>query len=387
MRNPKQWSVSNPPFDSERLFSLLDSQSIDLLIVSSRHNTRYLTGGYFYPLFVWDSHTRRTQHLSFLAVQRGSLESSFFVGRPNERAVMSEAEVWVDPVIEAPAIGIIRSVETLVDELRKRRLDRARIGLELASIPAAAYLALQKALPHAEFVDALPVLDPLRAVKLPDELDIIRDGSRRNVDAVTDALAAGRDGESTAAVAERVEREFRERGLHYLYSLVCAGPHFFRAPSEKRIWQRGRPLHIDAGGLIDGYCVEVCRMGSLGSPSPAADELLAACRDLRDHVLGILEPGAPAKDVQRSANEYLETTPHGEIGKFIGHGIGLVHHEDPRISLTSQDVLESGMVISIEMEYRHEDVGHIKVEELVVITDAGNEVISPSGEKWTIAGV
>ena len=381
------FTASDPPFDAARLFALMERSDADLLLVSSRHNTRYLTGGYFYPLFMWDSHTRRTQHLSFLGIVPGSLEKAFFVGRPGEASVMAEADIWVEPRVDSPEIGIASTVPTVAGEIRARGLDRGRIAVELTSMPASGLQALQRELPHAEFVEAAAILDSLRAVKSQRELRIIRDGALRNLEGVEAALRSGAPGQTTADVAGRVEEEFQARGLHFLYSLVCAGPHYFRAASAKRIWEAGRPLHIDAGALLDGYVVEVCRMGHLGSPSALADELLRFCCELRDHVLELFRPGTPVREVQSHANAFLAGGTYGELGKFIAHGIGLVHHEDPIVSLKSDHVLEAGMVLSIEMEYRLPDVGHVKVEELVVITDEGFEVITPRGDQWTRAGI
>ena len=67
---------------------------------------------------------------------------------------------------------------------------------------------------------------------------------------------------------------------------------------------------------------------------------------------------------------------------FIGHGIGLVHHEDPVIDCGAEAVLESGMVISLEMEFRHEEVGHVKIEDMAAITATGVELLGPVQDGW-----
>ena len=126
-------------------------------------------------------------------------------------------------------------------------------------------------------------------------------------------------------------------------------------------------------------------MGCLGKPSRLADDLLQGCRELENAVLGTLRPGVQAADVQRSGDAFLEEHPLGEYGKFIGHGIGLVHHEDPVITAGSNTVLQDGMVLSIEMEFRHTEVGHVKIEDMVLITDTGGEILSPEGKDWYIS--
>lgn len=372
-------------FDAERLFALMERLNVDLVVASSRHNVRYLTGGYYYPLYMWDGNTMRTQHLSFVVVSRNRLDRSFFIGRPGEEAVMEEGGFWPYERFESRRIGSLSTIEKMVEVLRRFHLDRGRIAAELSYLPADAFLELSNELEEAEFVDASAIFDPLRAIKRPDEVKIIRTGLERNLESLTSVLISGRDGETTLQVAERVRTEFRQRDLHYLYSLVCAGPDFYRAPSSKRTWKRGRPLHIDAGGVTGGYIAEVCRPGFLGRPTALADELLQACHDLSNASRQAMRPGVVAKELQGTADEFLRGHELGKYGKLIAHGIGMVHHEDPVVNSTSEDVLEAGMVLSLETEFLHPEVGHIKVEDTLRITDNGNEVMTPDGFHWHIS--
>jgi Xaa-Pro aminopeptidase len=374
-----------PPFDASRLFALMEESEVELLLASTRHNIRYLTGGYYYPLYMWDPHARRTQYLSFACIPRHRLDDSFFVGRPGEREVMQEADVWPGQCYESEKIASLSTAARTVEELKQRNLDALRIAVELPSLPADVFGVLKDRLPNAEFIDAVPIMDKLRAVKRPDEIERIREGTKKNQEALAAVLTSGEAGATTADIGDQVAKEFRKRELHFLYALVCAGPSFFRAPSEKRIWRRDHLLHIDAGGMLDGYIVELCRMGYLGKPSGLADDLLQGCRDLESEVLGTLQPGVEIGKVQRNADAFLDKYPLGKYGKFIAHGIGLVHHEDPVINSHSTDLIEEGMVLSIEMEFRYPEVGHVKIEDMVVITKTGNEVLGPEGKDWFIS--
>jgi Xaa-Pro aminopeptidase len=378
-------SGKKPPFDAARLSALMEGSEVEVLLASTRHNIRYLTGGYYYPLYMWDAHARRTQYLSFACIPRRYLDDSFFVGRPGEKEVMQEAEVWPGQCYESGRITSLSTAERTAELLKQRNLDALRIAVELPSLPADVFELLKAQLPQANFVDAVPILDKIRAVKRPEEIERIREGTKRNQEALAAVLTSGKAGATTAEIADQVAGEFRKRELHFLYALVCAGPSFFRAPSEKRSWKKDHLLHIDAGGMLDGYIAELCRMGYLGKPSGLAEDLLQACRDLEKAVLDTLRPGIEACTVQRRADAFLDEYPLGEHGKFIAHGIGLVHHEDPVIDLHSTDLLEEGMVLSIEMEFRHTEVGHVKLEDMVVITKTGNEVLSPEGKDWDIS--
>ncbi len=363
-------------FDTERLFALMHRADAQVLLASTRHNGRYLTGGYYYPLYAWDAHTRGTQYLSFVVIPLDKLEDAFLVGRPGEGEALEEAGVWLRRCHECSTIGTRSAAAKTVELLKGLGLDGARIAVELCSLPADAHQVLAEGLPRARLVDATPLLDRLRAVKSAREIEIIREATRRNLEAVTAVLTTGSVGETTANVAGRVAREFGRRELHFLYALVCAGPSFFRIPSQRRRWESGCLLHIDTGGMLDGYIAETCRTGCLGRPSALAERLLQGCRELEAAVLPALRPGVAARDVQLRGNQFLEAHPLGSHGKFIAHGIGLVHHEDPVVDLGHGEPLEAGMVLSLEMEFLHPDAGHVKIEDMAAVTAGGGELLS-----------
>ena len=372
-------------FDRDLLQELIKNLELDLIIVSSRHNLRYLTGGYCYPLFQWDSFTRGSRYLPFLGMPAGRFDESFFIGRPGENLAAKEFGLWVEDCVEAKSINIASAVETLAGVLHERGFARSRIGFEMADLPSEAYVALGRALPGVEFADITDPMDTMRAVKTEREIEIVRKGTLENLAGVTTALKGARPGMSTSDVANTVAEEFGRRGLHFLYALVCAGPSYFRIASDKRRLENGRILHIDSGGLTEGYVVETCRTGSLGSPSPQADELLGLCTELERYMLPYFRPGAVASEIQKAADSYIEGLGVPFEGKFIAHGIGMVHHEKPVVSRTSSEVLKAGMVLSLEMEFRSPDTGHVKTEDMVVIRTDDCEILSPGGSDWTVS--
>jgi Xaa-Pro dipeptidase len=374
-------------FDGERLSALLKRAGADALLASTRHNVRYLTGGYFYPLYAWDAHTRGTQYLPFLVIPAGRLGEAFLVGRPGEGEALGESGLWPGRCQEAPPIGTRPAAAKAVEALKGMGLDRGRIAVEVPSLPADAFRVLAEGLPRAELVDAVPILDGLRAVKSAREIQILREATRRNLEAVSAVLTSGRDGETTAEVSARLAREFGRRELHFLYALVCAGPGFFRIPSERRLWKRGCLLHIDTGGMLDGYIAETCRVGFLGRPPALADRLLASCLELEEAVLPALRPGVPAGELQAAGDRFLEAHPLGRHGRFIAHGIGLVHHEDPVVERRRAEPLEAGMVLSLEMEFLHPDAGHVKIEDMAAVTRTGGELLSSAGREWQLSGL
>jgi Xaa-Pro dipeptidase len=372
-------------FDRARLAALMGGRGLDLLLATTRHNVRYLTGGYCYPLYLWDAHTRGSQYLPFFVIPRDASAPTAFIGRPGEREVLEEAGVPVGRCHESAGIGTRPAAAKTVEVLRAMGLDRGTIGVEMPSLPADAWDVLREGLPGTTFADAVPVLDALRAVKSPDEIELMRRGAELGAEALDAVLAAGREGETTAAVARRVEEAARARGMHHLYALVCAGPNLFRAPTERLRWRRGGVLHVDTGAMLGGYIAELCRTAVHGTPSALADRMLAGCRDLEDAVLPSLRAGAPAREVQRAGDEFLRGHAQGRHGRFVAHGIGLVHHEDPVIDAQAPGVLESGMVVSLEMEFIHEEVGHVKIEDLAAVGAEAGMLLGPRQEAWIVA--
>lgn len=385
MRGRDAGTPRGAPYDRSRLAAQMAASGIEVLLVSSRHNVRYLTGGYCYPLYQWDAHTRGSRYLPFLVVPRDAPEAPVFVGRPGEREVLEDAGVAVAACHESAAIGTRPAAATAVEVLRGADRDRCTIGIEMPSLPADAWDVLREGLPEAAFVDAVPVLDALRAVKTADEIELMRRGADLGAEALEAVLSTGREGETTLAVARRVEEAARVRGMHHLYALVCAGPNLFRAPTKRFTWRRDGVLHVDTGATLGGYIAELCRTAVLGTPSALADRMLTGCRGLEDAALPALRSGAVAREVQAAGDGFLRGHELGRHGRFIAHGIGLVHHEDPVIDAKAAGVLESGMVVSLEMEFLHPDVGHVKIEDLAAVGPDGGMLLSPRQDDWIVA--
>ena len=250
-------------------------------------------------------------------------------------------------------------------------------------MPTEAYLELQMSLPHATIVDANPLLDELRAVKDQRELAIMRSVNDRAADAICASFAEGTDGVTTKAMESSVRLGMEERGLRFLWCFTGAGPGYLRAPSQTR-WTKGHVLHLDAGGDEGDYLADICRMGCLGQPGQLAQELYGACLEAQDGVRELVKPGAVCKDLHDAGVEIIGRSPFGQAGEFMAHGMGMVSHEHPVISGSNERLLEQGMVLSIETEFRHPEVGHVKIEDAVAVTADGCEGFGDKGREWQI---
>lgn len=373
------------PFDAKKLGDLMEESGLDLLVANTRHNVRYLTGGYYFHFHAYATRMGRSQYLPFVGLPHRRFEDAFYIGRPDEQGQIGAEGLWIQN--RPPAMrGTLGAADVATQAIKKLDLADATIGLELPFLPADALLAMQQALPRAKFVDGTPMLDGLRAVKTPAELAHLRSVYDRTAQAIQAAFASGRPGVTTAAMAERVRQEMANRRLTFLWAFTCAGPGTLRAPSDAP-WARGRVLHIDAGGEDRDYLADICRMGCLGDPSSLARDLLNACLEVQGSVRRAVRTGLPCSELLREGERTVRQHRFAPYGRFVAHGIGMVSHEQPNISRANSRPLEAGMVLSIETEFIHPDVGHVKIEDAVAVTETGCEGLGDLGREWQVVPV
>jgi Xaa-Pro aminopeptidase len=373
------------PFDAQKLNRLMDHAGVELVLACTRHNVRYLTGGYYYHFHANATRMGQTQYLPFVGVPRGRVEEAFYVCRGEERGELEAAVPWIAQRVDALR-GTLPAAESASKTIQQLGLAEGTIGVELPFLPADAFLALQHGLPKARWVDATPILDELRAVKTPTELARLRTVYDRVAEAIQSAFAAGKPGVTTAEIARSVERELARRDTAFLYALVCAGPGRLRAPSSAR-WEQGRVLHIDAGGEVGDYLADICRMGCLGEPSRLAQDLHSACIEVQGRVRKMIRPGLPCRELLVEGERAVAEHRLSPYGMFVAHGIGMVSHEQPNISSTNTRPLEAGMVLSIETEFIHPEVGHVKIEDAVAVAEGGCEGLGDLGRDWHVVRV
>jgi Xaa-Pro aminopeptidase len=360
----------------------MDEANLDLILATTRHNVRYLTGGYYFHFHSRATRMARTQYMAAVGIPRRQPGSAFYVYRAGEQGDMEVHRLWIEDRVEAQR-GTVGTAETAAASIARRGLGGGRIGVEMPFLPADAYAALQGALPQATLVDATGVLDELRAIKTPAEIDRVRRASEITAAAIQAGFRAGRPGVTTDELADRVRLAMEEQGLTFLWCFTNAGPGLLRAPSGHE-WQPGQMLHLDAGGEIGDYLADLCRTGCLGQPSSLLVDLHAACLAAQGSVRPLLRPGTPVNEVHRVGTDFVARGPFAEHAHFTAHGVGMVSHEQPVIGAETCRPLESGMVLSVETDILYPGVGHVKIEDSIAITPDGYEALGDTGRELQI---
>ncbi len=385
MTKPAAKTVETPPFDRARMDELLGSAGVDLVVASSPHNTRYLLGGYRHHFHERMPAGGRSSYLSVVGYPRERADAAFVVGRPGEQEEQRRAGVWVPNVLDegrtSAGVG-----EIVAREASRLQAGSGTIAVELPFLPADALLALQRRLPGAHLIDATPLLEELRIIKQPYELALLKEASERVVAAMLATYARSVPGITTREVVALLQEEEAKRELAFDYCLVATARSFFRAPSEDR-WESGTSISTDSGGSRQGYLGDLARMAVFGEPTALMRELLEEVDTAQQAARRPIRPGALYTEVNAAAAEALQHLPHRAEIDFEAHGMGLVNHEAPHVELAQEGDdrrLAAGMVLSIETTLRNSEVGFVKLEDTVVVTESGWEAYGDTGRGWNI---
>lgn len=381
------------PFDADRLDRLMDEAGIDVLLATSKHNVQYLLGGHRAFFFESMDAMGLSRYLPVLVYPKGARQKAAYFGHRMEGFQKENDPFWVSES-QTNSSGTVDAMQKAIDYARKLGAKPRRIGAELGFLPVDAGTALRNAFLDSEIVDALFVLERLRAVKSPEELRKLRIASERVIESMLAVIANHGPGATKRELTEALRREETNRGLTFDYCLITAGSSLNRAPSEQK-WGKGDVLSLDSGGNYHGYIGDLCRMAVHGEPDAELEDLLAEIESIQRASMKPIKAGATGSVIYAAAEPLVHKSKHHNHIHFLAHGMGLVSHEAPRLTATgpvpydAYDAgrpLERGMVVSVETTLQHPQRGFIKLEDTVVVTDTGFEIYGEGGRGWNRGG-
>jgi Xaa-Pro aminopeptidase len=381
------------PFDAGRLDRLMEDAGIDVLIASSKHNVQYLLGGHRAFFFDYMDAMGLSRYLPLVVYPKGAPDKAGFFGHRLENFQHQVAPFWT-PETQCNSSGSVDVTKKAAEHVKKLGKLARRIGVEMAFLPADAAAALKSALPDAELVDALFVLERLRARKTPEELEKLKIASERVIDSMLAAIAKHGPGSTKQEIADALKVEETNRGLTFEYCLIAAGASHNRAPSPQR-WEKGDVLSVDSGGNYHGYIGDLARMAILGEPDAELEDLLGDIEGTQRAAFKPIKAGVMGGEIYAAAESYLAKTKIHNHSHFLAHGMGLVSHEAPRLTASgpvpydaydAMRPLETGMVVSVETTLQHPKRGFIKLEDTVVVTDKGYDIYGEGARGWNRGG-
>lgn len=382
------------PFDRARLDASLAALGADVAIATSRHNVRYLLGGYECRFFSTMDALGLSRYAPAVAYVAGDPSASVFVASPMDGAELLVDPVWVEDV-RTVSFSTVQTAEALADWFAERRLERPVVAVEKAFIALDLYEELTRRV-GGRIVDATAALDDLRAVKRPDELELLERASDLVVAAQLATFARARPGLTGYDIGAILAEEERRRGLGVDYTLVGIGKDVNRTPSPT-VMAEGDTLNLDSGGNVAGYIGDLSRMAMHGEPSADQARMLAEVDAVQLAGREPIRAGALGREIYEAALAVQRDCRFGELMEFLAHGMGLVSHEAPRLAHGAGNPigyppdhldrpLEAGMVLSLETTIVRPGIGWVKLEDTVLVTDDGHRALGDEGRGWNPIG-
>ena len=349
------------------LQNVFDRSHLDALVVAHLPNVRYLCG-----------FTGTSGVLAIIGTN-----SVFFTdGRYSEQA---RAEVQGPRIVIARKPPLAAAAEWLMENKRKLgRKKPRRLGIESEHLTVAGRAQLASFL-RSDFrlQETRGLVEQARMVKDADEIARLRAAVVLGASLFDRALAVIRPGVKESEVAAEMEYAARRAGAEEMSfpTIVAAGkrsalPH--GRASKAAIPSRGFVV-CDFGVILAGYCSDRTRTVHVGRPTGEARRVYEAVREAQAVAIATARAGVSVDEVDRAARKALKT--QGLARHFThstGHGVGLEIHEPPRIAAGQKEILRPGMVITVEPGVYIAGSGGVRIEDMVVITEQGCEVLTPT---------
>jgi Xaa-Pro aminopeptidase len=362
---------------TDRVAALIGERGLDALLVSAPANVRYLSG------------YSGSNGLALVGASGTRVRHVFFTDFRYETQAAEEVPALFAQVI-APVelLGVV--AQTLGAPPEREGERKGRLGFDENHLTVAQHAKLAGLLEgHWELVAAGGVVESLREVKDEQELERIQAAARLADEALSHVLEGGLAGHTEREIAIEIELRMRRLGADgaSFPTIVAAGAHAALPHAQPRANAivPGELVTIDWGAFHDGYCSDCTRTFASGTPTERQREIYQLVLTAQEDGQAAVRAGRTGKDVDAVARAVIENAGEGEhFGHGLGHGVGIEVHEGPRLSRFRADApLRAGNVVTIEPGvYLPGELG-VRIEDLVVVTDAGSRTLSSLPKELT----
>ncbi|MFD0674709.1 M24 family metallopeptidase [Cohnella sp. GCM10027633] len=357
----------------DNLYAHLDHNKIDAMLITSPKHVYYLTG------FATDPHER----FLGLLLARGEYPTLLLPALDYEAA--------------AAATGMARihthsDTENAHDVLRKLMPANVRsLGVEKEHLSVATFEKLAEAIGAEAYVDVGSPLRDMRAVKSADEVARMRRAARLVEDVLREGVSRAKPGTTEIELVAELEYQMKKLGAQcpsfdtmVLTGAKSALPH--GKPDATAI-REGDLLLFDLGVFADGYASDITRTFAVGEVPDEAKRIYAAVLDANRRAIEAIRPGATLGSLDRAAREAIEAAGYGPYFMHrLGHGLGMDIHEYPSVHGLNEDKVRAGMAFTVEPGVYVPGVGGVRIEDDVVATEDGVDVLTSFPKELTVIG-
>lgn len=334
-------------------------KKIDSIIISSDTNLRYISG------FTGDS--------SYAIVTQ---KDAFFV---------TDFRYVEQLQSEAPHFEIIKHTGDILGTIANRLKEAGvvSIGFEQDFVTYGLFKKFEEKFSWLQLEPTSGIIESLRIVKDDEEIKLIKKAVEIADEAFSYMLTVIKPGMTEKQVDLLLQNKMRELGAekNSFDSIIASGyrsslPH--GAASDKVI-EVGDFLTMDFGAVYKGYISDMTRTVVIGEPSEKQKEIYNIVLEAQLNGCNNVKAGMTGKEADALTRDIIESYGYGDkFGHGTGHGIGIDVHEAPSLSPRCETVLKPGMTVTVEPGIYIPDFGGVRIEDDVLITETGREVLTKS---------
>lgn len=350
----------------EKLRNALLKYGVDAMLITNNYNIRYMTG------FTGSS------GVAFVTQDDALFITDFRYTEQAERQVVPNG------------FRVVKHEGIIPKEVAEqvKALAVNSVAFEKDSMVYALYEQYKQVL-NVDFVPFSGVIEKIRLIKTPEEINIIKVACEIADSAFSHILTYIQPGITELDVSNELEFFMRKQGatsssfdIIVASGLRSALPH---GVATSKVIEKGDFVTLDFGALYNGYISDITRTVAVGQPSDKLIEMYNVVLEAQKLAVEKVGPNMTGVEADAIARNYLKSKGYGEaFGHSTGHGIGLEVHEGPALSYRSETKLEPNMVVTIEPGVYLPNIGGVRIEDDIVITQTGNEVLTHSTKELII---
>ena len=347
----------------------VEASDFDAVVAMSPENVPYTSG-----VLLWTQRSIRDRLALVVWPKEGS--PTLIVATQEEGYCREKG--WIED-IRGYVQHVNSPIDVLAEVLQEKGLSAGRIGFEPSYLSVDFHEELVAVLPEAQFQACEKLLERVRMVKSDSEIEVLKRAAIATERALMATYATIKPGDVESDLVARLGSEILRGGAElpaFLY--LTTGPntgHAHPDPTEYRI-QPGDLVKTDCGGYFSGYYSDVARTAVLGKATAEQRSIYERIYQVHMETLDSMRPGALASDVFKAAVAGYKRADISFSLSFAGHGVGYAIHETPMLAADDDTPLQSGMFFSLETRVRWPGQAGYHIEDAVLITESGPELVT-----------
>jgi len=303
-------------------------------------------------------------------------EGFALIGASDKNYLLTDSRYTEQAEKESPDFKII------TDEPKKKNARiLALIAFESSNLSYADFKKYSESFESIEFFPTENIVEQIRMIKDKEEIIKMKKAAQITTESLKDVFELIKPGIRELDIASELAYTMRKKGAQKesFDIIVVSGERsslIHGKPSEKKIVE-GELIIIDVGANYHNYNSDITRTIIMGKENEKQKEIFSIVSEAQKKALEFLKPGLRCKEVDFVARNVIEKKGYGKyFGHGLGHGVGLEIHELPRVSFSDDTVLLPGMVVTIEPGIYLPEVGGVRIEDSVLITEESYEILT-----------